>query len=152
MEPEEKARVEAETKKLEVQTQEVATIAESAVKRNKEAQLQNLVWQVNDAVKSNRLAAVERLIDEHRSSRTAIELAIDLLRPPQLEALTASGRINVLVFLRNTNRATWDNQLRNRASSAIDLMRERAATSKVHIGPQTDDVLRRLESFLNEAA
>ena len=137
-------------KELEAQAQEVARIADNATERNQEAQLQNLVWQVNDAVKSNRLAAVERLIDEHRSSRTAIELAIDLLSQSHIETLTASGRINVLVFLRNTNKLTWDKELRDLASKAIDLIRERSTTGEAQIGPQTDEALRRLETFLNE--
>ena len=72
-----------------------------------------------------------------------------MLDVPQLETLSSSGRINVLVYLRNTDPSAWNDKLKNRAKTGIDLIRERAEENKVIVGPQTEDALRKLDSFLN---
>lgn len=114
---------------------------------NLETQIQNLVFQMNSPNRSTRLSAVANLIKNHRSSGLAISSALDLLKLPQLETLSASGRINVLVFLRNTNPNSWNGELRERGYSAIELIQSRSKQD-AYIGPQTEDALTRFKAFL----
>lgn len=111
--------------------------------------LKTLVIQMNDAVKENRLGAVETLIKNYRSNATAVEQAVSLLEPPKLEMLSASGRINVLVFLRNTDKVAWTPESIARTKNAIAQIRSRSDTG-VAIGPQTDDALTQLSSHLEK--
>lgn len=139
-------------KNLKERNEQVANIVASAESRNLEVQMQNLVWQMNSNVKPTRLAAVAELIEDYNSNKLAISSALDLLMMPQLETLSPSGRINVLVFLRNTNPSAWSEDLKDGAFSAISLIRKRGAENKASIGPQTEDALRKLEKFLRETA
>ena len=139
-------------KELKERNEQVATIVASAESRNLEVQIRNLVWQMNSNIKSARMAAVAELIEDYNSNRLAISSSLDLLKMPQLETLSPSGRINVLVFLRNTEQSSWNDDLKNRASSAIRLIRKRASENKAYIGPQTEDALRKLNKFLSEIA
>ena len=110
--------------------------------------LQGLVSQMNDVTKKNLLGAVEKLIKDHRRNPQAIDLSIKLIEYPKLEELSSSGRINVLVFLRNTDNTAWSDQLKVRAQRAIDNIRKRSEQGISSIGPQTQDELIKLESFL----
>ena len=130
----------------------VANIVDSAEIRNLEVQLRNLVWQMNSSVKATRLAAVSELIEGYSSNQIAISSALEMLAMPQLATLSSSGRINVLVFLRNTEASSWNEGLQNRASSSIRTIRKRALEKIAYIGPQTEDALRRLNKFLSEIA
>ena len=130
----------------------VANIVDSAEIRNLEVQLRNLVWQINSSVKATRLAAVSELIEGYSSNQIAISSALEMLAMPQLATLSSSGRINVLVFLRNTEASSWNEGLQNRASSSIRTIRKRALEKIAYIGPQTEDALRRLNKFLSEIA
>lgn len=112
--------------------------------------LQGLVTQMNDAVKKNRLGAVENLINNHRGNSLAVELAIQLIEPPKLKNLSPSGRINVLVFLRNTELSAWSPELVARAKEAVKNIRDKAARGITAIGNQTEDALSKLESHLNK--
>lgn len=109
--------------------------------------LATLVTQMNDAAKSNRIGAVDQLIKTYRANPAAVDQALKLLEPPQLESLSASGRINVLVFLRNTEGAAWSPEAIQRAEKAIANIRNRKA-SGVEVGRQTDEALTRLTDFL----
>lgn len=130
----------------------VANIVDSAEIRNLEVQLRNLVWQINSSVKATRLAAVSELIEGYSSNQIAISSALEMLAMPQLATLSSSGRINVLVFLRNTEASSWNEGLQNRAYSSIRTIRKRALEKIAYIGPQTEDALRRLNKFLSEIA
>jgi hypothetical protein len=111
--------------------------------------LKNLVLQMNDAVRENRLGAVENLINNYRANSTAVELAISMLQPPKLETLSASGRINVLVFLRNTDKSAWTPESIVKAENAIAQIRSRADAG-VAIGPQTEDALNQISAHLKK--
>jgi hypothetical protein len=139
------ARVERENTE---RTEKAATIVASAERRNADAQITNLVWKMNSDQKSVRLAAVAELIEGYESDAKAIAAAIDLLTMPQLESLSSSGRINVLVFLRNTDVSVWNEGLKEGAVSAIGVIRKRSAQGKSYIGPQTDSALAELEKTL----
>jgi hypothetical protein len=111
--------------------------------------LSSLVLQMNDAVKENRIGAVQRLIDNYRGNSTAVEQAVSLLEKPKLDTLSASGRINVLVYLRNTDAVAWTPQTFSRAEKAISDIRSKGDTGNV-IGPQTDDALKQLSSHITK--
>ncbi len=110
--------------------------------------LQGLVAQMNDVVRQNRVGAVEKLIQTHRTNSAAVDQAIKLIEPPKLENLSASGRINVLVFLSNTEAAAWSPDLIRRATSAIHDIRDRSDRGVAVIGSQTEGSLKRLEAHL----
>ena len=58
----------------------------------------NLVMQLDAAARESRVGAVGALIKTYRSDSRAVEQALSLIESPKLEKLSASGRINVLVF------------------------------------------------------
>ena len=126
------------------------SIVDSAIKRNAEVELQNLVWQMNSDSKPERLAAVAKLIESYSADPVAIELSVELLTTPNLESLSSSGRINVLVFLRNTKTTAWTTKSLLGAESAIDEIRNRAEVGKAYIGPQTEEALDKLEQHLSQ--
>lgn len=111
--------------------------------------LQGLVAQMNDVVKKNRIGAVEKLISNHKANSMAIEQAVNLLEPPKLQELSASGRINVLVFLRNTDSSAWSPDLLKRAEDAITNIRDRSNRGIAKIGNQTEDALKKLSVHLS---
>lgn len=147
-EGENKSLAEAVEKEVSQRAEKTESIVASAKRRNAQAQIESLVWQMNSNVKQVRLDTVEELIGSHRSNEAAISGAIDLITMPRLESLSASGRINALVFLRNTDPAVWNAGLKERAQTALRDIRERAEQGKVYIGPQTEEAMQRLETML----
>ena len=108
----------------------------------------NLVVQLDAAAKESRIGAVETLIKTYRADSRAVEQAISLLESPKLDRLSASGRINVLVFLRNTDRAAWTPALLSRAEQAIVGIQTRHESKIAEIGGQTKDALNQLTTHL----
>ncbi|WP_321414717.1 hypothetical protein [uncultured Desulfobacter sp.] len=135
---------------IEKRTKKAESIVASAKKRNAEVELQNLVWQMNSEFKPDRLAAVAKLIESHSDSQAAVEYAVELITMPQLESLSASGRINVLVFLRNTKPIAWNKELLSGVDAAIDEIKNRAETGNAYIGPQTEEAINKLQRHVNE--
>ena len=109
--------------------------------------LQELLPALGAGSAPTRTAALEQLIKTYAASPAAVNAAVWQLEPPRLEALSAAGRINVLTFLRNTQRGAWTPQLITRAERAVVAIRGRAALG-VQIGPQTDEALNRLSAHL----
>jgi hypothetical protein len=107
---------------------------------------------MNSNSKPERLAAVSQLINSYKADPLAIDSSIELITMPQLESLSSSGRINVLVFLRNTEPLAWNKESVAKAESAIDEIKSRAEVGKVYIGPQTQDALSQLEQLLGRAS
>lgn len=109
--------------------------------------LTNLILQMNDAAKENRIGAVEQLIAKYRENPSAVDLAVQQLEFPQVNSLSASGRINVLVFLCNTTKNAWTQRSILRAREAITAIRLRESEG-VSIGKQTEETLGRLTEHL----
>lgn len=145
-------------KKIELEIFANASERENLIRKSRlsntevtlDTQIQGLVLQMNSDNRTTRISAVAKLIENHKSSRLAISSALDFLKLPQLETLSASGKINVLVFLRNTTPSAWDSELIERAYDAIELIRRREVEDSVYIGPQTEDALMKLETFLKK--
>lgn len=126
-----------------------STISAASIDARAAVELPNLVEQMNDASKGTRIGAVERLITQYRSEPLAVDLAVSLLEPPKLPTLSASGRINVLVFLRNTDASAWTSSSISRAHTAIDTIRRRSADGSAAIGIQTEEALEMLAVHLS---
>ena len=139
-------------KSIADRTKKAQSIVASAKTRSAEIELQNLVRQMNSHSKPERLEAVAKLIESYNADKTATELSIEMLTMPQLESLSASGRINVLVFLRNTKPQAWSQDLLNSAEASIDEIKLRAEVGKTYIGPQTEDALKKLELHLRQVS
>lgn len=114
-----------------------------------EEEIPLLVSGMNSEERSVRLLSVKKLIDKYRANPIAIDLALDNLRPPLLDNLAAPGRINVLVFLRNTMASVWAEDFINRGNKAVQLIKQRHAEGVAKIGPQTKEALDKFEEFLN---
>nr|WP_320189898.1 hypothetical protein [uncultured Desulfobacter sp.] len=115
-----------------------------------EDKITSLVFQMNSDVKAERISAVATLIQQYRTYSFAISSALDQLTGEKLNRLSASGRINVLVFLRNSSAEAWDRQLVEKANEALKSIRNRATENGMGIGPQTDDALKKLEAFIKK--
>jgi hypothetical protein len=110
--------------------------------------ISNLVMQLDAAAKESRIGAVDTLIKTYRADSRAVDQALSLLEVPKLEKLSSSGRINVLVFLRNTDRTAWTPGLLSRADRAIAGIRARHESKVAEIGEQTKDALNQLATHL----
>jgi hypothetical protein len=88
------------------------------------------------------------LIADYNSNVIAISSAIHLITMLQLDSLYTAGRINVLVYLRNTSISAWRKALTAKASAAQSEIRDRASKGKTFIGPQTEDALAKIETRL----
>jgi hypothetical protein len=108
----------------------------------------NLVMQIDAVAKESRVGAVDTLIKNYSADSRAVELAVGLLETPKLDRLSASGRINVLVFLRNTDRAAWTPELLSRADRAIASIQARHESKVAEVGEQTRDGLNQLTAHL----
>jgi hypothetical protein len=108
----------------------------------------NLVMQIDAAAKESRIGAVDTLIKTYRADSRAVDQALSLLESPKLEKLSASGRVNVLVFLRNTERSAWTPELLSRADRALAGIRARHESKVSEIGEQTKEVLNQLTTHL----
>lgn len=108
----------------------------------------NLVMQIDAATKESRIGAVDALIKNYRADSRAVEQAVGMLEQPRIDRLSASGRINVLVFLRNTDRAAWSPELLSRADRAIGGIQARHESKISEVGAQTLDALSQLSSHL----
>lgn len=110
----------------------------------------NLVLQMNAATKESRVGAVDKLIRNYRADPRAIDQAIRQIEMPLVAQLSGSGRINVLVFLRSTDRAAWSAELADRAHQSINGMKRGQFQMKAEVGQQTLDELNKLDQFLNK--
>jgi hypothetical protein len=115
-----------------------------------EEEIPLLVSGMNSKERSVRLISIKKLIDKYRANPIAIDLALNSLSPPLLGNLSSSGRINVLVFLRNTAQSAWMTDLMNKGKKAIQVIRQRHDDNIDRIGPQTKDALYKFEMFLSE--
>lgn len=110
----------------------------------------NLVIQMNAATKESRLGAVDKLIKSYRADPRAIDQALRQIEMPSVGQLSGSGRINVLVFLRNTDRAVWSADLISRARESIAGIKLGKIQMKAEVGQQTLDELNKLDQFLGK--
>lgn len=101
-----------------------------------------LIGEMNASMAEVRKRTVARLINEYRSSSQAIDLALQLYDPDRVNALSPSGLINGLTFLKATEPAAWKPQ---QASKGLELVKRIKARVP---GPQTQNVASQLELFL----
>lgn len=85
----------------------------------------DLVDQVNATIKDIRISAVEKLIKTHSTNAIAVEAALGYLESEKLDNISAAGRVNLLVFLRNTNEVAWSSESIARAEKIIVVLRQR---------------------------
>jgi len=111
-------------------------------------EIQRLVKGMNDSIKNNRLASVQTLINEYQNSTAAVNEAIKMIEPNKRNALSASGRINVLVFLQNTNFEGWNENLVRRAREVTIKMQNQHEKGVARVGPQTEEALNKLRKHL----
>jgi hypothetical protein len=123
-------------------TQEIGNIGSDLVS------ITDLVVKIDAVAKESRIGAVDTLIKKYRADARAIDLSLSLLELPKLEQLSASGRVNVLVFLRNTERSAWTPELLLRAERAIANIQARHESRVAPIGGQTKDSLNQLIAHL----
>lgn len=124
------------------QVESVGNIGLSSLK------IRDLVSGMNDSIKSNRLTSVNTLIDEYKNNTVAITEAIKMLEPDSRDHLSASGRINVLVFLRNTSSDGWNETLVKRARNLIIELQKKSNEGFASVGPQTQEELKKLRVHL----
>jgi hypothetical protein len=105
----------------------------------------SLVAQLDAAAKDARLGAAENLIRNYSRDNRAVEQTIAMLEQPRVTGLSASGRINVLVYLRNTEQSAWTPALRTRAQQAFAGMRSQHAVKALELGQQGLDALGQAE-------
>jgi hypothetical protein len=108
----------------------------------------NLVVQVDAAAKQSRLGAVSTLIKNYSGDSRAVEQMLSLLEAPKSVELSSSGRINALVFLRNTDRSAWTPALLLRAEKILAPMLGNESTNIPGFGEQTRDAALRLSDHL----
>jgi hypothetical protein len=109
----------------------------------------DLIANMDAAVKESRLEAVDSLIKNYRADSRAVTHALSVLEMPKVSRLSASGRINALVFLSNTEETAWTSALVARANDAISAMRQRHGNKTAVIGQQSEDAL---SAFTNHIA
>lgn len=107
-----------------------------------------LVRQLDDSNEEIRKAAAGHLARDHRSNPDAIRLVLDTLSEAKLPALTATGRLNALLFLNRSDLGAWDEEHKALAREAIARIRRRAGQG-VAVGAQTENELRELEKRLS---
>ena len=73
--------------------------------------LDRLFQSLISATKDERVAAAQTLQTKYASSPAAIALALGLLAPDRIDALSADGRMNLLYFLTRTAPAAWSPSL-----------------------------------------
>lgn len=112
------------------------------------ASIDDLIGQLDAESKQARIGATTQLIIRHGNDPRTVAEALALIEPPRLDALSASGRINVLVLLRNTQSSAWDVASVERARQALMQIRARASGG-VAIGPQTEAELGKVKAFLD---
>ena len=113
------------------------------------ARVAALVTQMNDADMAQRKSATARILNEHRQSRLAVELAVDQLSEASFARLTKEGRVNVLTFLVESDGAAWDPAQRGEALAAVARIRGRLAAGTGTLGPQIVELLGRLDARLS---
>jgi chromosome segregation ATPase len=107
-----------------------------------------LIVQANADSADVRKAATQQLVREYGKSTLAIDMVIEQFDDSQVARLSPSGRINLLVFLFESDTAAWTDAQKAAALAAIARARSRAASGVAAIGAQTDEQLRRLEAKL----
>jgi hypothetical protein len=107
-----------------------------------------LIVQLDAAAKESRIGAVDTLIKTYRSDSRAVDQALALLEGSRLSKLSSSGRINVLVFLRNTDSTAWSAEMLTRADRVMANIRARHDARTADIGEQTMDAVNKLASHL----
>lgn len=116
---------------------------------NRSNEVAELVSGMNSEQRSVRLLSVNKLIEKHRANAVAVNLSLNSLTPPLLDDLSPSGRINVMVFLRNTASTAWTLEDVHRGRESVQLMRERHDQGIGEIGPQTEDIIQSFTAFLD---
>lgn len=101
-----------------------------------------MIGEMNASTAEVRKRTVARLINEYRSSSQAIDLALQLYDPDRINALSPSGLINGLTFLKATDPTAWKPQQVLKGLDLVNRIKARVS------GPQTQDVASQFETFL----
>jgi hypothetical protein len=79
-----------------------------------------LISQLTGPDADSRKAAYERLRSEYTGNTPAITYALDTLEPSRLARLSADGRVNILLFLSQTQPQAWSADQARRAEAVLD--------------------------------
>ncbi|GAB3642445.1 hypothetical protein [Spirosoma arcticum] len=101
-----------------------------------------LIANMNASSADIRKKTVANLITTYQSSSQAISLTLQLYEPERINALSPSGLINGLVFLKNTDPKAWKLQQIQQGRDVVARVKEKAT------GPQTRQVAAELLTFL----
>lgn len=114
---------------------------------NRDQTIAKLAKDLNNSQKDLRLAAANQLVQEYSSRYETILNVLELLDSTNISSLSASGRINALYVLTQTNRNIWNAELKDDANNAIRRIESRV-NSGIEIGPQTEQYINNLKEFL----
>lgn len=95
-----------------------------------------------------RVESTRKLVSEFSASKLAIEAALSWYQLGSIEELTTSGRINLLVYLGNTDRLAWDRKLHSMGRDALNLIEERQNIG-IKIGPTTREKMNAFDKLLS---
>ena len=101
-----------------------------------------VIAEMNANTAEVRKRAVAQLINQYRSSSQAIDLALQLYDHDRINALSPSGLINGLTFLKATDPTAWKPQQVQQGRDIVERIKARAP------GPQTQEVTAQFQTYL----
>lgn len=111
-----------------------------------------LVRGLDGLVRSTRSASLQALLDEHRANESAVKAAIYGISGDQLDALSASGRVNILYFLERVDWCEISPEARTSAVTAVDTIIQRADEGVAAAGEQTRSHIKAIKMAIGDCA
>ena len=135
------------------QDEEVQNLAEIALtirEQKVQKDLEEKVQRINSPVRSTSLQATDMLKTQYAGNTEVIKLVLDLFEPSKIDALSALGRLNALLYLKNTELRAWTPELAVQAESVIDFLEKRHQDGTAIIGAQTRQHLEKFKQHLSQ--
>lgn len=134
---------------IDQQAENLQSLAEKAVVSIETDGFRGLLEGLDHSEKRVRIRSTQALISDFGEDPAAIAAALDRFSSDRIGELSPSGRINVMVYLSNSDRYAWTSELLQRGNDAITLIRKRHEQGIAAIGDQTRSALADLERFIN---
>ncbi len=131
-------------------SEELQSAGQIGISAMRDQELAKLVSEMDDYKATTRISAVQTLVQEYKASPTAVSLVLRLFDQTVIDTLSADGRVNAFVFLKETDPAAWGPEQIRTADDVVARIHQRDITSQARIGKRTQEVLDEFRTHLQK--
>lgn len=119
------------------------------VRKERQSKIYDLAKELDHEQRQVRISAASTLVRIYSEKIETVDAILDLLSEENIGNISASGRINALYVLTETDRSIWNPELLSIAYKSIERIQKRHDNGLALIGPQTEERLKLFKAHLD---